>query len=216
MKKCACLFFLALLGSPVIAYAEIVKCIDHGQVTYRNGSCNQKNIETVPDPNFTPPIPNTSAISEPEMHKLLSSKPVVSPPVIEAAAIKKAIVSVAAPTSFSVPLQNGSYFVSGTVGGIPTKFQIDTGASNTAVSQMIADQAGYFSSYCPAKVEAATANGMISVCLVTIPELSFGKFTIKNVAVIIMPNMQQEALLGMDILQNYIVEQRARVLKISH
>ena len=205
MKKCACLFFLALLGSPVITYAEIVKCIDHGQVTYRNGSCNQKNIEAVPDPNFIPPIPNTSAI-----------KPVVSPPVIEAAAIKKAIVSVATPTSFSVSLQNGSYFISGTVGGIPTKFQIDTGASNTAVSQMIADQAGYFSSYCPTKVEAATANGIISVCLVTIPELSFGKFTIKNVEVIIMPNMQQEALLGMDVLQNYVIEQRARVLKISH
>ena len=205
MKKCACLFFLALLGSPVIAYAEIVKCIDHGQVTYRNGSCNQKKIEAVPDPNFIPPIPNTSAI-----------KPVVSPPVIEAAAIKKAIVSVATPTSFSVSLQNGSYFISGTVGGIPTKFQIDTGASNTAVSQMIADQAGYFSSYCPTKVEAATANGIISVCLVTIPELSFGKFTIKNVEVIIMPNMQQEALLGMDVLQNYVIEQRARVLKISH
>ena len=117
--------------------------------------------------------------------------------------------------SFSVPLQNGSYFVSGTVGGIPTRFQIDTGASNTAVSKRIADQAGYFDSYCPKKVEAATANGVIAVCLVTIPELTFGEFSVQNVEVIIMPNMQQEALLGMDVLQNYVIEQRARALKIS-
>lgn len=213
MKKFACLL---ILFSPAIAYAEIVKCIDHGQVTYRNGSCNNKGLEEFNAPVSAPPIPKSSAISEPSSNKPSAPMPAVSVPVNEPASMPKSTVSMATTTSFSVPLQNGSYFVSGTVAGIPTKFQIDTGASNTAVSQIIADQAGYFASYCPTKVDAATANGMISVCLVTIPELTFGKFTVQNVDVIIMPNMQQEALLGMDVLQNYVVEQRAKILNISN
>ena len=206
MKKCLFLFFLPLLGLPVMVSAEIVKCIDHGQVTYRNGSCNSKYVETVPEPSPAPSVPTTPA----------APKPVVSIPRVEPEAVKKSAASMATATSFSIPLQNGSYFVNGTVAGIPTKFQIDTGASNTAVSKKIADQAGYFESYCPTKVDAATANGMISVCLVTIPELTFGEFTVHDVHVIIMPNMQIEALLGMDVLQNYVIEQRARTLKISN
>lgn len=216
MKKCTCLFFIALLSSPAIVYAEIVKCIDFGQVTYRNNTCKNNGFYIIPDAISAPEGLKPSTIHEPVIYQPLASKPVVNAPTDEATTSKSVIVSVATSTSFSVPLQNGSYFVSGTVGQIPTKFQIDTGASNTAVSQTIADRAGYFSSYCPTKVDAATANGMISVCLVTIPELTFGKFTVKNVEVIIIPNMLQEALLGMNVLQNYIVEQRGRVLKISN
>lgn len=216
MKNCAFLFFLPLVGLPAVVSAEIVKCIDHGQVTYRNGSCNNKYVETVPGPVSAPPAQKTPAAPEPAIHEPSVPDPVAGAPVEEPAPMEEATVSVATTTSFSVPLQNGSYFVSGTVGGIPTKFQIDTGASNTAVSKKIADQAGYFESYCPKKVEAATANGVVGVCLVTIPELTFGEFSVQNVEVIIMPNMQQEALLGMDVLQHYIIEQRAKALKISN
>ena len=209
--------FLVLLALawPVIASAEIVKCIDHGQVTYRNGSCNNKYVGTVPGTISAPPVQKIPAVAEPEITEPSVPEPVANAPIEEPAPIEEATVTVETTASFSVPLQNGSYFVSGTVGGIPTRFQIDTGASNTAVSKKIADQAGYFDSYCPKKVEAATANGVIAVCLVTIPVLTFGEFSVQNVEVIIMPNMQQEALLGMDVLQNYVIEQRARALKIS-
>ena len=206
MKKCVFLLFLALVSWPAVVSAEIVKCIDHGQVTYRNGSCSNKYVATVPKAFSPPAVQKTPAVPE----------PVANAPVDEPAAMEEATVTVATSASFSVPLQNGSYFVNGTVGGIPTKFQIDTGASNTAVSKRIADQAGYFESYCPKKVDAATANGVIGVCLVTIPELTFGEFSVQNVEVIIMPNMQQEALLGMDVLQHYVIEQRAKALKISN
>ena len=206
---------LLALACPGIACAEIVKCIDHGQVTYRNGSCNNKYVATVPETISAPPIQKTPAVPAPVVHEPSSPEPVATAPIEEPAPIDEATVTVESTASFSVPLQNGSYFVSGTIGGIPTRFQIDTGASNTAVSKKIADQAGYFDSYCPKKVEAATANGVIAVCLVTIPELTFGEFSVQNVEVIIMPNMQQEALLGMDVLQNYVIEQRARALKIS-
>lgn len=214
MKKCDFLVLLALAW-PGVASAEIVKCIDHGQVTYRNGSCKNKYVETVPGSVSAPPVQKTPAVAVPEITEPSVSEPVVNAPIEEPAPIEEATVTVESTASFSVPLQNGSYFVSGTVGGIPTRFQIDTGASNTAVSQRIADQAGYFDSYCPKKVDASTANGVVGVCLVTIPELTFGEFSVQNVEVIIMPNMQQEALLGMDVLQNYVIEQRARALKIS-
>ena len=210
MKKRVFLFVLPLAW-PAIACAEIVKCIDHGQVTYRNGSCSNKYVESVPGPVSAPPVQKTPAVAKPVISEPSVSEPVASAP----ATIEEATLSVETSASFSVPLQNGSYFVGGTIGGIPTRFQIDTGASSTAVSKRIADQAGYFESYCPKRVDAATANGVVGVCMVTIPELTFGEFSVQNVEVIIMPNMQQEALLGMDVLQNYVIEQRARALKIS-
>ena len=214
MKNRVFLFFLPLVW-PAMACAEIVKCIDHGQVTYRNSSCNNKYVETVPGPVSAPPIQKTPAVIEPEISEPSDPEAVAVAPPEELVPVEEATVSVEKTASFSVPLQNGSYFVGGTVGGIPTRFQIDTGASNTAVSKKIADQAGYFESYCPKKVDASTANGVIGVCLVTIPELTFGAFSVQNVEVIIMPNMQQEALLGMDVLQNYVIEQRAKELKVS-
>lgn len=192
-------FFLALL-LPCVASAEIVKCIDHGQVTYRNNSCS-KEVQNIQDPVVK------SAVQAPTNRS----------PIEQAKPIEPVIVNnIAPPSSLSVILKNGSYNVPGSVSGAPTIFQIDTGASKTAVSQRIADAAGISSYACQNRMDAATANGVVSVCLVNVQEITFGDFHVRDIQVIIMPNMQPEALLGMDILQHYTIEQRAGALKISY
>lgn len=193
--------FFLLFFLPCIASAEIVKCVDHGQVTYRNNSC----ANDVPDQYKQDAQPN---IREPVAHRTPISQPTL---------VQKEIVNiVAAPNSLSIPLKNGSYNVLGSVSGVPTIFQIDTGASKTAVSREIADAAGISDYACVNRMEAATANGVISVCAVKIKEITFGNFSVRDIEVIIMPNMQPQALLGMDVLQHYVIEQRAKALKISN
>lgn len=193
-------FFLVLLF-PCIASAEIVKCIDHGQVAYRNNSCTQE-ARDINEPVVQP------AVREPAANRI----PVEQPKPVQAEAVN----IIVAPTSLSVALKNGSYNVPGSVRGVPTIFQIDTGASKTAVSRRIADAAGISDYNCQNRMDAATANGVVSVCLMTIPEITFGIFNLREIEVIIMPNMQPEALLGMDVLQHYNIEQRAGALKISN
>lgn len=192
--------FLALL-LPCVASAEIVKCIDHGQVTYRNNSCandGQNNYEPVAQP----------IVREPEIIRV----PVEQPKSVESVIVN----NIAASVSLSIALKNGSYNVPGSVRGVPAIFQIDTGASKTAISRRIADAAGISDYGCVNRLDAATANGVVSVCLVNIQEITFGDFHVRDIEVIIMPNMQPEALLGMDVLQHYNIEQRARALKISN
>ena len=197
MKKS---FFLILLF-PCIASAEIVKCIDHGQVTYRNNSCT-KEAQNIGEPVMQP------AVREPVVNRA----PVEQPKPVQAEVVN----IVVAPTSLSVALKNGSYNVPGSVRGVPTIFQIDTGASKTAVSKRITDAAGISDYNCQNRMDAATANGVVSVCLVIIPEFTFGVFNLREIEVLIMPNMQPDALLGMDVLQHYNIEQRAGALKISN
>ena len=196
-------FFLALL--PNIACAEIIKCIDHGQVVYRNHSCSR------PVENITVPVtlPGTGTGTRDLV--------VNQPPVLQPKAVKlESASNITPPTSLSVMLKNGSYTVQGSIREVPTNFQIDTGASNTAVSKRIADAGGFVESDCLSMLDVSTANGVVSVCAVSIPEIKFGDFYAYNVQAIIMPNMQPDALLGMDVLQRFNIEQRARTLKISN
>lgn len=47
------------------------------------------------------------------------------------------------------------------------------------------------------------------------PKITFGKFTLDNVEVTIMPNMSSDALLGMNVLKNFRIEQVGNVMRIS-
>ena len=170
-------------------------------MAYRNNSCT-KEAQNIGEPVVQP------TIREPVVNRT----PVEQPKHVQAEVVN----IVVAPTSLSVALENGSYNVPGSVRGVPTIFQIDTGASKTAVSKRITDAAGISDYNCQNRMDAATANGVVSVCLVIIPEITFGDFHLRDIEVMIMPNMQHEALLGMDVLQHYNIEQRARALKISN
>lgn len=108
--------------------------------------------------------------------------------------------------------RDGHYFSSGTVNGAPVVFMIDTGATIVSVSAEIAARAGIREC---APRQVLTANGQVSACVATVPELTFGSFRFTQVDVMVMPNMPGDALLGMNVLRNFRIEQAGKVMRIS-
>lgn len=106
-----------------------------------------------------------------------------------------------------------SYHVDGSVGRLPVSFVVDTGATNTAISQRVAAAAGL--GPCIGEGRVATANGMARICIVTVPELTFGEFHVRDLRVGVMPNLPVDALLGMDVLGRLKIRQENNVLYIS-
>jgi aspartyl protease family protein len=107
-----------------------------------------------------------------------------------------------------------SYRVQGAINSHPVEFVVDTGASSTVISQRVATAAGIKN--CTGLGYAATANGMVSRCVATVPELSFGMFHVSSLMVTILPNLNVDALLGMDVLRRMKVEQHGDVMYISN
>ncbi|MBS0425218.1 MAG: retroviral-like aspartic protease family protein [Proteobacteria bacterium] len=108
--------------------------------------------------------------------------------------------------------RDGHYFSSGTVGGTPVVFMIDTGATAVSISSKIAARIG-IRKCAPRPV--STANGQVNACVATVPEVTFGSFRLAHVDVMIMPNMSGDALLGMNVLRNFRIEQAGKVMRIS-
>lgn len=99
---------------------------------------------------------------------------------------------------------NGHYFVDGTVNEKPLNFVVDTGASVISLPGGIANAANL---HCEQLVRMNTANGTAAACKVVINKLTFGKFILRNVEAVIVPNLSQP-LLGMNVLSRFNVEQR--------
>ncbi len=108
--------------------------------------------------------------------------------------------------------RQGHYFSSGTINGAPVVFMIDTGATTVSISSEIASRAGI--QKC-APLLVSTANGSVTACTTTVPEITFSKFRLTNVDVNIMPNMPGDALLGMNVLRKFHIEQVDKVMRIS-
>ena len=60
-----------------------------------------------------------------------------------------------------------------------------------------------------------TANGRVEGCLARIDELTFGGFSLRDTEVAVMPNLASEALLGMNVLRLFRMEQQDGALRIS-
>ena len=106
---------------------------------------------------------------------------------------------------------DGHYFLDGTINGKPLTFLVDTGASAVSLPREIAYMANMS---CDEQVRMNTANGATSVCLSVIATLKFGPFLLKNVPATIVPNLDQP-LLGMNVLQQFKIEQDNGEMKIS-
>ena len=107
---------------------------------------------------------------------------------------------------------DGHYFSSGTVNGVPVVFMIDTGATTVSVSSEIAALAGI--KKC-APIKVSTANGIVNACIGTVAEVTFGNYQITDVDVTVLPNMPGDALLGMNVLRNFRIEQVGEIMRIS-
>lgn len=106
---------------------------------------------------------------------------------------------------------SGHYFLPGSINGEALMFVIDTGASVVSLPRSVALSAQI---YCKDKILMQTANGSTSVCTAIIPKLRFGPFLIKDAPAMIAPNLGQP-LLGMNILQQFRVEQENGEMRIS-
>lgn len=108
--------------------------------------------------------------------------------------------------------QDGHYYADGYVNGAPIVFVVDTGATLTALSRNAAYRAG---------IEACeprtfrTANGAIEGCVGRAPRIEIGGFTLHDIEVGVLPNQTVDALLGMNILRHFRVEQQGGVMRIS-
>jgi clan AA aspartic protease (TIGR02281 family) len=98
---------------------------------------------------------------------------------------------------------SGHYFVDGAINGKALTFIVDTGASVVSLPPNLAFQAGIS---CQQQVLMRTANGAINGCAGKLAQLKIGNFVLKDVTVMIAPNLDQP-LLGMNVLQQFRIEQ---------
>lgn len=109
-------------------------------------------------------------------------------------------------------VQNGHYFSSGSINGAAVTFMIDTGATLVSISSATAARANI--QKCVPRI-VSTANGTVNACLATAEELTFGSFRFTGIDVLVMPDMPVDALLGMNVLRNFRIEQVDKVMRIT-
>ncbi len=108
---------------------------------------------------------------------------------------------------------DGHYHVNGAINGRPIRFMLDTGASMVSVSESVAKQAGL---ECEQDAIFTTANGKIKGCVDRQVEVAFGSYRLFDVDIAIMPNMDGIALLGMNALGKFNLQQSDGTLVIQH
>lgn len=106
---------------------------------------------------------------------------------------------------------SGHYFVNGSINGKALTFVVDTGASSVVLPRAVAMMAGV---YCRDRVLMQTVGGTASGCAGVVARLKFGPFLVRDVPVVIAPDLAQP-LLGMNVLQQFRIEQEGGVLKLS-
>jgi clan AA aspartic protease (TIGR02281 family) len=106
---------------------------------------------------------------------------------------------------------NGHFYLPGSIAGTPVTFMLDTGASVTSITSEIAREAGVRN--CK-EIQVQTANGSATGCIALVPQMTLGNFTLKNITVAVMPNMDTN-LLGANVLRNFRVGQDEDTLLIG-
>jgi len=107
-----------------------------------------------------------------------------------------------------------NYSVQGSINDHPVVFVVDTGATTTTISKRTAEAAGI--KYCAGYGYTSTANGLVSSCVVTVPKISFGMFHLNNVTVSILPDLNVDGLLGMNVLRQMKIRQQNDAMYISN
>jgi len=105
------------------------------------------------------------------------------------------------------------YRIAGTINGKPVQFLIDTGATTVAISESLANNAGLKKH---GEVNTSTANGTGVGYLTHIDDLTIDHVEIKNIEAVIIPSMDMnEALLGMNVLGKFNIQQTATSLVLT-
>lgn len=107
-----------------------------------------------------------------------------------------------------ITIQRGhdSHFrVKGSINGVPVTFLIDTGATSVAVSASLAEQAGLKKQ---APMATDTAGGQTQGYFTVVNKLEFAGIEINEISAVIVNKLPaEEALLGMNVLQKFTINQ---------
>lgn len=108
---------------------------------------------------------------------------------------------------------DGGYTLAGTINSCAVNFAIDTGASSTTISGILAARLG-IRRCVPAGI-THTANGDTSVCRFVAEKLTIANFNFSNVSLVISPAMTMDALFGNDLLSQLSLNQKSGVITLS-
>ena len=105
----------------------------------------------------------------------------------------------------------GHYVATGAIEDMPVVFLVDTGATDVAVSQKVAERIGLEKGF---RVTVNTANGTAYGWNTVLKKVTLGNIEMTAVPATIMPGLGQEALLGMSFLKRLTLIQRGEELLI--
>ena len=108
----------------------------------------------------------------------------------------------------------GHYLVTGFINEVPSRFLLDTGATDVVLSEQLASRAGLEAGY---PTRAMTANGPVTVYSAVLDELRIGDIRLQEVPDSINSAMQGDAvLLGMSALKHIEFTQRGDSLTLRY
>ena len=114
------------------------------------------------------------------------------------------------------PDNSGMYRVSGKINGIDVPFVVDTGATFVTLNKHIANQLGIDYQQSTQKSLAETANGEVSIFMVTLDEVQVGDITLKKVqAAIHDSDFPSVVLLGMSFLNQVDISRTGTILYLE-
>ncbi|UJF24548.1 retroviral-like aspartic protease family protein [Suttonella sp. R2A3] len=108
--------------------------------------------------------------------------------------------------------QDGHYRVDGLINGYPVVFMLDTGASGVALNEALAKKIGLEKGM---RGQSSTANGLTHNWITHIDLLDMGGIQVRDVRASILPNMDDEVLLGMNVLGQLNIQQSNGELRLS-
>lgn len=94
--------------------------------------------------------------------------------------------------------RGGHYMANGYINGQPVVLMLDTGATQVAISEALANKLNLKKGM---PVELSTANGMTRGWSTTLNQVRLGSIELTNVSATITANMTDEVLLGMSFLR---------------
>ncbi len=107
----------------------------------------------------------------------------------------------------------GHYVASGMINGYPVVFLLDTGATDVAVSEELANRLGLEKR---GGAFSRTANGVVAVWQTVLDRVTLGVIEMRNVRATILPELKpaNQVLLGMSFLKKLELIQRDGVLTL--
>ena len=99
--------------------------------------------------------------------------------------------------------QDGHYYVTAQINGVPVNFVVDTGASAVVLTLKDAQRAGIDTDRLAFAGQAGTANGVTQVASVRLDRFDIGGISDPGLRVLVNQGEMRNSLLGMSYLQRY-------------